>query len=542
LARDWLDVVHYGDSHGYDKDQPRPNAWPYRDYVIRAFNDDKPYDRFVQEQIAGDVLFPGTRDGIEALGFIAAGPWDQIGHKEVPESKIDGKIARLLDRDDMVSNTMNTFVSMTIQCARCHNHKFDPVTQEDYYRLQAVFAALDRAEREYDVDPSVIRRRAELKDREQALRRASVEKSGDAQLAEIKRQLAALPPARKVYCATVHTGAGNFVGTGASGGKPRVIQVLRRGDVRDPRQVVGPGTVPIIEGLSSKFDRPEGTPEGEARAALARWLTHRRNPLSWRSIVNRLWQYHFGRGLVDSANDFGRMGQRPSHPELLDWLAVELRDGGQSLKHLHRLIVTSTTYRRSSQSNPACAEIDSGNVFLWRMNRHRLEAEEVRDSLLLVSGRLNETQGGPGFQDFVIEQPEHSPHYQYHLHDPDDPRSHRRSIYRFIIRSQPQPFLTTLDCADPSLSVARRNESLTPLQALALLNNRLVMAMSRYFAARLEGEASELPAQVDRACLLAIGRRPEADEREALVEYSARFGLPNTCRMIFNLNEFLFVD
>ena len=162
-ARHWLDVVHYGDSHGYDKDQPRPNAWPYRDYVIRSLNEDKPYGRFVQEQIAGDVLFPGTRDGVEGLGFIAAGPWDQIGHKEVPESKIDGKIARLLDRDDMVSNTMNTFVSMTVQCARCHDHKFDPVTQEDYYSLQAVFAALDRADRDYDRDPVLAGRRAALK-------------------------------------------------------------------------------------------------------------------------------------------------------------------------------------------------------------------------------------------------------------------------------------------------------------------------------------------------------------------------------------------
>ena len=168
-GRHWLDVARYGDTHGYDKDKPRPNAWPYRDYVIRAFNDDKPYGRFVREQVAGDVLYPGTRDGVEALGFIAAGPWDFIGHAEVPETKVDGQIARLLDRDDMVSNTLNAFASLTVQCARCHDHKFDPVSQEDYYSLQAVFAALDRADRPYDADPDVARSRAELAARRAAL-------------------------------------------------------------------------------------------------------------------------------------------------------------------------------------------------------------------------------------------------------------------------------------------------------------------------------------------------------------------------------------
>src|SRR5262249_14414499 len=161
-ARHWLDVVHYGDTHGYDKDKPRPNAWPYRDYVIRALNEDKPYARFVQEQLAGDVLFPGTRDGIEALGFIAAGPWDLIGHEEVPESKTDGKIARHLDRDDMVANTLQTFNSLTVQCAQCHNHKFDPIPQDDYYSLQAVFAALDRTDKQYDIAPAVAKQRAAL--------------------------------------------------------------------------------------------------------------------------------------------------------------------------------------------------------------------------------------------------------------------------------------------------------------------------------------------------------------------------------------------
>jgi Protein of unknown function (DUF1553)/Protein of unknown function (DUF1549)/Planctomycete cytochrome C/F5/8 type C domain len=765
-GRHWLDVVRYGDTHGYDKDQPRPNAWPYRDYVIRAFNEDKPYERFVLEQVAGDVLFPSTRDGIEATGFIAAGPWDFIGHAEVPETKLDGQVARLLDRDDMVSNTLNTFASMTVQCARCHDHKFDPVSQEDYYSLQAVFAALDRSDRLYDFEPAVASKRADLMAKRKGLKdeierilllakgrageplaaldkriagveaarknrparspafgyhsglsttpdatrwvqvdlgrpvdiarvvlhacdddfngigpgfgfpaRFKIEASDDptfrssvsivaerlnedfsnprlkavtfepsgvtarhvritatrlaarqndynfaiaeievfdqaganvarmskvssldtiealprwgrsnlvdgefptgdtseeladlkAQretliresleeaarkgldqatqtLAEVDGQVSALPPQHRVYAGTIHNGSGAFRGTGPDGGKPRVIRVLRRGEVRDPRQIVEAGTVAIMPGVPARFEISPDAPEGQRRAALARWLVDRRNPLTWRSIVNRAWQYHFGRGLVDSPNDFGRMGRRPSDPALLDWLAVEFRDGGQSLKALHRLIVTSATYRQSSSVDEAKATIDGENISLWRMNRRRLEAEAIRDSVLMVAGRLDRTMGGPGFRDFAVEHPEHSPHYEYKRFDPEDAAAYRRSVYRFIVRSQPQPFLTALDCADPSMSVDKRNESTTALQALALLNDRLMVAMAGQFASRLEKEKDDLPERIDRAFRLALARPPTPSERDALVAHASRFGLPNNCRVIFNLNEFVFVD
>ncbi|MEO2007264.1 MAG: DUF1549 domain-containing protein, partial [Pirellulaceae bacterium] len=702
-ARHWLDVVHYADTHGYDKDKLRPNAWPYRDYVIRSLNADKRYSRFVMEQIAGDVLWPHTLDGITATGFIAAGPWDFIGHAEVPETKIDGRIARHLDRDDMVSSTMNTFCSTTVQCARCHNHKFDPITQEHYYSLQAVFAALDRTDRLYDSDPETARRRVELKTQQEKLAaekivldskakkvagkeleaidaklsqlhkaneakggvrpefgyhsniepkpetvkwvqvdlgesmpiesvvyvgchddfngighgfgfppRYKIEASDNADfrsevtvlvdhtnadvtnpgtnpqsvkaaaglearyvrmtatklatrmndyifaMAEMailntdgqnmalgktvtsldsiqapvrwqrknlvdgyyfgvatdsntKEQIAkltaaratvlaralsdelktaiatnrtaiktssadmkALPPQGKVYAGTIHRGTGNFVGTAANGGKPREIHVLNRGNILEPRQKVEAGTIPVIAKVDWRFALPTSHGESDRRVALARWLVHRDNPLAWRSIVNRVWQYHFGRGIVDSPNDFGRMGQQPSHAELLDWLAVEFRDGGQSLKKLHKLIVTSSVYRQSSLHNKQNNEIDSGNVYLWRTNRRRITAEEVRDSVLSVSGKLNRTMYGPGFQLFVLERPEHSPHYEYHKHNPKDPLTHRRSIYRFIVRSQPDPFMTTLDCADSSQSVAKRDETVTALQALSLLNNKFM--------------------------------------------------------------------
>ncbi len=765
-ARHWLDVVHYADTHGYDKDKLRPNAWPYRDYVIRAFNEDKPYERFIHEQLAGDVLYPDTVDANVAIGFIAAGPWDFVGHAEVPENKIDGMIARNLDRDDMVMTTMNAFCSVTTQCARCHNHKFDPVTMEDYYSLQAVFAAVDRADRPYDADPQIARQRVELESKRKQLvaagkqleqkvkdlggeplaridarlaalsaqpaererpefgyhsaiepradlakwvqvdlgKRQPIEqivivgchdnfngigagfgfpvrykievsdyptfasdvttvvdhtqadvpnpgvqpqqvklkdvqgryvrvtatklaprmndyifalaellvyspeghniaaggevtahdsieapvrwgrknltdgyyygvgKDGGKEVAQlqaerdailqrvldgglaaeleanrtalkvVEEQIAALPPRQVVYAGTVHTGSGTFVGRGAMGGKPREIRVLARGEVTKPGKLVGPGVPPLVAGLPSRFDLPEGHSEGERRAAIARWIADKRNPLTWRSIVNRVWQYHFGRAIVDSPNDFGRMGQQPSHPELLDWLAAEFRDGGQSLKKLHRLIVCSAAYRQSSATNEAFEKIDASNVYLWRWSRKRVDAECVRDATLLVAGKLDQTMGGPGYWDFVLEKPEHSPHFQYHKQDPDDPKTHRRSIYRFIVRSAPDPFMESLDCADPSQMVEKRNETINALSALTLMNNKFMVRMSQHFADRVSADADDTQARVKRAFRLALGREPNAEELEQLTAYADQFGLANACRVILNLNEFVFVD
>ncbi len=766
-ARHWLDVVHYADTHGYDKDKLRPNAWPYRDYVIRSLNQDKSYGQFVREQLAGDVLYPGSADGITALGFIAAGPWDFVGHAEVPETKIDGMAARNLDRDDMVTATMNAFCSTTVQCARCHNHKFDPVTMEDYYSLQAVFAAVDRADKAYDADPAVADRRRKLtsglKDlkQDQEEQDVKIREAGGEELASVEKRLAelskagpvgekpefgyhsnieprqdavkwvqvdlgkstpierliyvgchddfnkigagfgfpvrfkieasehetfaanvvtlvdqtqadflnpgvvpqevvapkgtaaryvritatklaprqndfifaiaefmvltpggenmaagkpvtsldsieapvrwsrknlvdgyyygiksaaigetakltekrkeilerflnkelkleirklaeamkeledalaALPPQQQVYAGTIHTGSGTFVGTGASGGKPREIHILLRGDIKRPDKLVGPGTIPIIPNLPPRFDLPPDHKEGDRRAALAQWISHDKNPLTWRSIVNRVWQYHFGRGLVDSAGDFGRMGQLPTHPELLDWLAVEFRDDGQSLRKLHRLILLSSTYRQSSAHNEAFAKIDAGNQFLWRANRRRLDAESLRDATLAVAGKLDVTMGGPGYWDFVLEKPEHSPHYEYDKMDPDDPKTHRRSIYRFIVRSAPDPFMECLDCADPSQLVDKRNETQNALSALALLNNKFMLRMSEHFAARATAAGKTPADQITAAFRLAITRDPTAEELRELTAYAEQHGMANACRVILNLNEFLFVD
>lgn len=767
-ARHWLDVARYGDTHGYDKDKLRMNAWPYRDYVIRAFNNDMPYTKFVKQQVAGDVLEPYSDEGVIATGFLAAGPWDFIAHVEVGEGKLDGRIAKHMDRDEMLAATFNVFMSTTVQCAQCHHHKFDPVKMEDYYRLHAVFAAVDRADRPIGIAPELYEKRQQLNatlakakgelnnlnkqynaliaketkglDAEIAIIRSQaksvlrpefgyhsqivakydtpkwvqidlgkvepihkvvlnpcfddfnnigagfgfpvryrVEASNDpqfktgihvvtdqtkndvpnpktmpmtyttkpiearyirvtatklaerqndfifalaelqayddegnnlahgkpvtaldsieapirwrkanltdgiyfrevadeklnqrlttltderkaiearytntpvakqvaakqAEINDIEKQLKAIPqPKQRVYAiATEFNRAGNFAPTN---GKPREIRLLKRGNMKTPGDIMQPGTVALWKGVSPKFNLPDNADEGDRRIALAEYLVDPDNPLTWRSIVNRLWLYHMGQGIAGTPNDFGRMGLKPSHPELLDWLAIKFRDGGQSMKDIHRLIVNSATYRQVSTTREDMATVDAGNQYYWRMNRRKMEAEVIRDSILAVSGKLNLEMYGPSFQDFVIEKPQHSPHFQFHLHDPNDPKAHRRSIYRFIPRSKTQPFLTTLDCADPSQVVARRDDTTTPLQALTLLNNKLVVAMSRQFADRLKREHPDnLKQQLKRGMLLVTGRQPADEEVNALEQYTNEFGLENTCRIMLNLSEFIYID
>ena len=617
-GRHWLDVAHYGESHGYDKDKPRRNAWPYRDYVIRAFNDDKPYARFVREQIAGDVLFPETPEGLIATGFLAAGPWDYVGHAELREGTRDKRIARLLDRDDMLMTAMSTFSSLTVHCARCHDHKFDPILQSDYYALQAVFAGVDRADRPYDDDREVFsERKAILEDlRRIALgvrpieARIAAQTNGeiqtllseaeeigkrrtllnhektagetleqqarnaelDAEMTRLAEQirglntrvreirlslldseererleqlhaeeqaaraaLEALPEPKRVYAAAPYF---ESYGKFTPSLEPRPVSILGRGDVDSPVAPARPGAVTAVETLPGRFDAEN---EGERRAALADWLVHPDNPLTWRSIVNRVWHYHFGKGLVDSPNDFGRMGSRPTHPELLDWLAVEFRDSGGSMKHLHRLILNSAVYRQSSAGNEEYARIDRDNQFLWRMNARRLDAESVRDAALQIGGSLDLTMGGPSEEHFWFKN-DHSPIYDYARFDPAAKSSQRRSVYRFLVRSVPDPLMESLDCPDPSLLTPKRNVTMTAVQALALLNDPLLIEQSRRLAERLRMHSSDFSKQVGLLYRLALSRAPEPQETGLLANYSEEHGLENLCRLVLNSNEFLFVD
>ncbi len=606
-ARHWLDVVHFGETHGYDKDKPRPHAWPYRDYVIRSFNTDKPYSRFVAEQIAGDALFPEDPDGVIALGFIAAGPWDFVGHAELPESKTDGLIARYNDRDDMVMTTMSTFMSLTVHCARCHDHKFDPIPQRDYYALQAVFAGVDRADRPYDRDPKVHRERQSLLGERSArtllrrrldermaaytneailaidstlaarqaalsaldgsdrtLRRDELRRemetlhqqrtdialrtlsAGDrdaylaagSRLEAIEARLKALPKPDWVYAA-----ASDFAPQGSfqPAHGPREVHLLRRGDVRAGGDLVAPGTVTCFPWLPKALTVAHPGIESERRVALARWLIDTRNLQLRRSWVNRVWHYHFGRGIVDTPNDFGRMGSPPSHPALLDWLAFWFQDTGESLKALHRLILTSATYRQGSALDPLAEKVDAENRLLSRMNRSRLDAECLHDALLAVSGRLDATMGGPSVQQFWFKD-DHSPTYDYTRFDVESPGGCRRSIYRFIVRSVPDPFLETLDCPDPSVLTPARSQTLTPLQALALLNNPFVLSQAAHFAERLRSGDSDLGACLVKAYQQALGRDPTPSESGRMIAYATRHGLDNACRLLFNSNEFSFID
>jgi hypothetical protein len=360
----------------------------------------------------------------------------------------------------------------------------------------------------------------------------------DSEIRAAQQQLALLPVGKMVYAAaTTFKPQSNFKPTG---GTPRPIHLLHRGNIEQPLDLVQPGLLPLGDDEDSQLDAQ--ATDAQRRAHLAQWMTRKNHPLLWRSIVNRVWQYHFGHGLVTTPNDFGRMGATPTHPELLDWLASQFRDGGQSLKQLHRLIVTSSVYRQSSDFNSTHHQIDGSNQYLWRMNRRRLSAEEIRDSILSIAGCLDSRMGGPGFYLFELEKPEHSPHFEYHKFDPADPASHRRSIYRFVVRSQPDPYMTTLDCADSSQSTPKRLETLTSLQALSLLNNRFSLEMARQFAHRLRSENDNLRTQVDRALSLVAQRSPSAGERDELVKYAQQHGLENLCRMLFNLSEFLFLD
>lgn len=774
-ARHWMDLVHFAETHGHDQDRPREHAWPYRDYLIRSFNADKPYGQFVAEQIAGDVIDPFNPDAIVATGFLASGPWDESSLRDIREDSIDREIGRYLDRDDIVTTVMSTFASTSVHCARCHDHKFDPITQDEYYGLQAVFAGTDKANRPFDADPQVAARRSELQQQRDALANAFAENpdslwtpdiateitaweerlasesvlwrplqydsftsqqgatlrllddasvlaegtrpdtdvyivegrtpltrvtairldvlideslpqqgpgrqdNGNLHLNEfhafqilngnvdaptelalqapfadwnqdgwaieaavdrndttawgifpqvskshfavfpletieaesesvalrielhqihgaghligrfrlsvtdapheqlcsssdipfavaeiltvdrnarspeqlaglahwylirqIETELAALPPQQLVYSGTSRFDAD---GTFRPAPAPRTIHVLHRGLISDPLHEAQPGALSCLEELSGTLAIDALDNEGERRRGLALWLSDHHNPLVWRSIANRVWQWHFGQGLVDTPNDFGQMGSSPTHPELLDWLAVTLQESNGSLKELHRLILTSAVYQQTSNSRDDAEVVDAGNRYLWRMNRQRLDAESFRDALLVASGTLDATMGGPSERQFIQTPGVHvTPVVDYQNFDVDDPANYRRSVYRFIFRTIPDPFMEALDCPDASQLTPQRNVSLTALQALATLNDKFVVRQSELLAERLLEEHADLEQQITAAYRRLFGRVPEPDELMAVRQYAEQHGLANACRFLFNTNEFLFVD
>jgi hypothetical protein len=712
-AQHWLDVVRYADTHGFEVNTPRENAWPYRDYVIRAFNEDRPYDRFIREQLAGDTCGEDAATGfLVAAAVLLPG---QIGKDEASK-----RLARQDSLDEMIVSTGESFLGLTIGCARCHDHKFDPITQTDYYALQAFFAGVKYGERPVsnertrqqqaeakvldrqiaeigarlgqleplaftgrvdpeDVNAGRIRLRAPVSpqrnverfpptpvrrlrftvestlknnlrepcidelvvlaadgtDRNVALSslgtQASASDSADSSrhklehindgrfgnehswmsrtkgggwvqlqfrqteiidrviwardregrfkdrlplsyrievsgedgpwqlvagsqdrlpygtptdtasaapienLPEAERRLARslekerrelvdqrkrIPDPERVY-------AGQFE-------QPGETFVLRRGDPEQPGQAVAPRVPVVLQGPVLGSD----SGESRRRRALADWIASADNPLTARVMANRIWQFHFGTGLVETSSDFGRNGVRPSHPELLDWLADEFIRSGWSVKHIHRLILLSDTYRQSHRINPEARAVDADNRLLWRFPSRRLEAEAIRDSLLMVSGELNLRMGGPGFSFFKSRGglSGFPPLPQFTANEK------RRMIYQHKIRMEPVPVFGAFDCPDAGQPMPQRKESTTAIQALNLFNSPFVNDTAVAFARRVTTEAGPDPGhQITRAFQLALGRPPDPSESAAAKSAVAEHGLPTLCRVLFNSNEFLFL-
>ncbi len=767
-ARHWLDIAHYADTHGFERDKLRENAWRYRDYVIRSFNSDKPYDQFLREQIAGDVLAPDDHDSVVATGFLAAGPWDYVGQIETKSDELR-RSARALDLDDMVTQVMTASTAMTINCARCHDHKLDPISQKEYYQLVSVFAGLKREDRV--ISESAVRRYEQEKKTIEAelqrvgfaineirgkpigladivgggnglgsgkrrlgidVRNGAVQEREFGQLGNVnintfkacqsydfidgvvvpdggENAQAQIPItstgltvsgvadtsggvwdmirngpvasqhstelAGVDYFSSEHSmlglhanagitfdlqairaasklGAMKFTAVAGYGGKdgahmaeyyvyldgelqtngplshkdgavkiaidiadssrfltllatdggngishdqvffgdphlhaatptqaseaqlkqltkldaeletlqkrrsllgtppnvygvvaakePPSVQVLDRGDPESPGEEVEPAALSWIDGQLSPLIGDAEMPEGQRRVALAEWITDPKNPLTRRVIVNRLWHWHFGQGLVTTPSDFGLGGDSPSHPQLLDFLAEQLLSENWSLKAMHRLLLTSATWRQSSTWREAPAAVDAENQFLWRMNSRRLLAEEVRDAVLSVTGSLNRDPFGPGFRDFDYKEA-YAPIYTYRT--ADSPEFWRRSIYRFVVRTTPNVFMNALDCPDPANLTPKRLTTTTALQSLALYNNDFMLRQARYLAERLQTDAGDsVDAQIAHAFHLTLGRDPGAEEMAGAKSLIAETGLFAFCRSLLNASEFVYLD
>ena len=520
-ARHWLDVVRYADSNGYERDDEKPLSWRYRDYVIRAFNEDKPYWRFVSEQLAGDELEDATAEAVAATGYYRLGVWD-----DEPD---DARMAEFDYLDDILKTTGSAFLGLTVGCARCHDHKFDPIPQEDYYSLLAFIRNVSyQANPAYDFTSSayspfappaeVARWRKEdarkKKDLEARIA-ACAESNEKARLeADLKRLKETAPPFEWTLAVR------------EDGPTAKATQVLIRGNAGSPGKDVVPAFLSVLGG-----ERPSPPPAAAERAStglrsvLGRWIGDPQHPLTARVIVNRVWQHHFGRGIVETSGDFGRSGFPPTHPELLDWLASRFIESGGSLKQLHRLILTSSAYRMSSSAadNAAALRADEGNQLFWRQSLHRLDAEAIRDSILAASGVLNGKMGGRGMFPRVGKEVlagGSRPGLGWGVSS--EAERSRRSIYVFVKRTMLDPFLEGFDYSNTAQPLDVRPVTTVAPQALTLLNSSFVDEEARSFARRLRREAGhDARAQVDRAYRLALARDPGDEERRIALDFLA---------------------
>ncbi len=596
-GRHWLDVVRYAETNGYERDGAKPSVWRFRDYVLDAFNADKPYDRFIVEQFAGDELPDASTETVIATGFHRLGPFD--------DEPADFEQDRCDQLDDIIRTTSQAFLGITLGCARCHNHKFDPLSNHDYYRLAAVLNPLKRplnGRTELDLPAGTLAQRAALMERDRRIDemrkqigevrdsiRAEFLSSGksslpteviaafvaapdkrtqpqkelvarnspqlDAELltalpedkrqriAEFEKQIAALREA------TPDLPRGYFL-TESNEPPPKSFLLLRgQASARGPE--VQPAVPVVLAKDRAKFSS-QPSPHGTSgrRLAVARWMASAENPLTARVIVNRVWQYHFGEGLVRTPSDFGIIGEEPTHPELLDWLADWFaRDANWSIKKLHRLILSSSTYQMSKADHPLYGEQDPRNVTMWRFPYRRLEVEAIRDSMLAASGQLRRSMGGPGV---YLEIP---PEVLAGNSDPnvvwpkfDEAASSRRTVYAFVKRALVVPFLEVLDVCDTTRSTELRNRTTIAPQALTLFNGDFANRQARHLAERLMREAEDdSERQIELAYRLTLCRSPFPSETATMQRFLAdaagedrRPALEQLCRVILNLNEFVY--
>ncbi len=578
-GRHWLDVARYADSDGYEYDKLRPNAWRYRDYVIRSFNQDKPYDRFIVEQLAGDELPDRNTDSIIALGFLRNGPF--IGDMAFQQNED----TRQDELDDIVSTTASAFLGLTVGCARCHDHKYDPILQRDYYRMVAVFAPAGRKDvpllppdkaQQYHETMARIDQRVEalkfelytLKDpaRKELLKvkyeslpeplrtailtppeertdvqeRQAKEVSATVQIQDAELMEEVAPEVRErieslndeVQAAEESRPSAPMAQAVADmSPQPRETFFLHRGNIRNKGSAMEPGALEILLRPGEKLAFPKDGLNGKSsgrRLTLAKWIANPDNPLTARVAVNRIWQHYFGRGIVGTPSNFGITGEAPTHPELLDWLATELVRHDWSLKAIHRLILTSEVYRQSSTFRSEFNQrIDPDNRLLWRMPLRRLEGEVIRDSILFASGGLNGESGGPPvFPELdpgIVESSPKGGDYKRWPETEDGPTVWKRSIYVAQMRTITPPILDLSDPPDKSASCPERPVTTVPTQALQLLNNPFISRQAALLADRLVEETGHgTRRQVERAFLLALSRAPSDSELDQALSFLAK--------------------
>ncbi|HKB42359.1 MAG TPA: DUF1549 domain-containing protein [Gemmataceae bacterium] len=586
-GRHWLDLVRYAETNGYERDGPKPFVWRYRDYVIKSFNDDKPYDRFLREQLAGDEIDRDNPEAIIATGYYRLGLWD--------DEPVDPPQARFDELDDIVATTAQVFLAMTMNCARCHDHKIDPILQKDYYQMVAFFRDLSpysdtretssrfnltdiSSRRRPDSEREQKRREARIAElraamtriEDEAIRKLSAEDQraaeGDERPRIVRKARQQFTPEqqavydkqrRELEALQRGTPTGRELALSINHClvNPPATHVLVRGSAHVPGARVEPAFPTVLGRPAPAIPAPgKDARSSGRRRVLADWIASPDNPLTARVLVNRLWQHHFGRGIVASSNDFGKFGVLPTHPELLDWLADEFVKGGWRLKWMHRLLLLSSAYRMSTQASAAGLKADPANALLWRFNMRRLTAEEVRDSMLTVSGRLNPKMGGPSIYPPLSREVlagQSMPGQGWGRSSPAE--AARRSVYVHIKRSLLVPILSQHDQADTDSSCPVRYTTTVPTQALGMLNGQFSNEQAEAFAERLRREApGDLDRQVRRAVRLTTGRMPPPDEVRKDVAFvralqeKARLdeatALRQYCLLLLNTNEFIYLD